>query len=1494
MMISGKHKGDKEKINIGCLVLCLCLSVFTLLLQSFWVPLELTRDEPAGRSPEEQGQRGFRRLALRLEALSTQVQRLSKERDITQLTRDDLGLLLQSFRQDQQGLARLVEKELKRVSQKLDQLSQHHHYHQSHKPSPPDDLGLHTTVQKPIMKRRISRTVTSPGLALLGPHPGARPGVGARRRAPGGRVFAHGTRPGSARNGDVGPPSSRLTTRRKVHEGPVQCGLGSSRGREPRRPNPWNKTLAIGTWNVTSLGGKEPELVREVERYRLEIVGLTSTHSLGSGTQLLERAGPSTTLELPRCTWHQDTLGRRSMIDFVVVSSDLRPYVLDTRVKRGAELVNRSPPGGELAPLAEEEVGQTWQTQTYCEGLLGTHLAEPSVREVFNSHLRKSFSQIPREAGETLSPSGPCSLPPLSTPRRFEVVDARSLVPVVVAIPRTRWWTPEVRDAVRLKKESYRTMLACGTPDAVDRYPAGQASRSPDGPGGKNSGLGGVRDIVGRWKKYFEDLLNPTDLPSNEEAEDGDSEVDSSITQAEVTEVVRKLLGGKAPGVDEIRPEYLKSLDVVGLSWLTRLCNIAWRLGTVPLEWQTGVVVPLFKKGDRRVCSNYRGITLLSLPGRSHARVLERRIRPIVDPLDSGGTMRFSSWSWNSGPALYPPQGARGFMGVCPTSPSHVLCGSGEGIRPCPSWYSVGSAPRVWGPGAFAKGCSVSVRPEQELGSHCRHPVLPPQVEEFKYLGVLFTSEGKMEREIDRRIGAASAVMRSVYRTVVVKKELSRKAKLSIYRVNLRFPPSPMVMNFGKTMMANILPIGPNEKCEVPMDPAYPVCAEKVEFLQARWQSDPCYGFYGVDGTTCSILAYLSRIEDFCPPRLGGNHSALLWHQKPHSYTEKAEIRTSLSPLYEVLSNNSGPAIKFIRSRVERMSDRWTQAGLRMKQSSNMTGSTQMRVLLYPGALAGSVGQRFEAMVETGGPLGELVQWADLSACLTILGHNLTFSTSQHQLHSLIGAAPGRGSCPIQRPLTFDLIYTDYHGLAHLQGAMGLAFLHYKCHFRILDSFGTEPAFNLRSYARSRGYKTLWGSWGLKPLQYMTMFPHTPDNSFLGFVSEEAMREEVMEEELEPNPYRKERIAVVYGKQDYMWQGKSEYVRLISEELETHATVYQPPGHASNLPSFIRNHGLLTQEHFLQLLRGAKVFVGLGFPYEGPAPIEAIALGCVFLQPRFYPPHSSDNNHFYEGKPTTRQISSQHPYAEKFIGKPHVWTVDVNNKTDVREAVRAILRTEVKPFTPREFTCEGMLERVHAYITHQNFCSKSVPTWPPESALRVHLGPLGQSCVNVCQRSSHVCEPALFHHLNSPDAFTRERPRRHHSPLGDNWHKGGLGGPGCGPLEVHRHWGESGGKSPTSPYSLQSSIVPTSSDDENSTISVTSVPKALMAMPGESDDKWSFSCNLPPGGWMELACLVRGWGDEERGDCRGGEPLYPCSRDGGGQKVQGVDREVTG
>ena len=73
----------------------------------------------------------------------------------------------------------------------------------------------------------------------------------------------------------------------------------------------------------------------------------------------------------------------RPEVDFVVVSSDLWPYVLDTRVKRRARWQGRKldRPG-----RPKHIVRVCWE-----------RLAEPSVREVFNSHLRESLDLILRE-----------------------------------------------------------------------------------------------------------------------------------------------------------------------------------------------------------------------------------------------------------------------------------------------------------------------------------------------------------------------------------------------------------------------------------------------------------------------------------------------------------------------------------------------------------------------------------------------------------------------------------------------------------------------------------------------------------------------------------------------------------------------------------------------------------------------------------------------------------------------------------------------------------------------------------------------------------------------------------------------------------------------------------------------------------------------------------------------------------------------------------------
>ncbi|TWW64209.1 hypothetical protein D4764_03G0012170 [Takifugu flavidus] len=282
--------------------------------------------------------------------------------------------------------------------------------------------------------------------------------------------------------------------------------------------------------------------------------------------------------------------------------------------------------------------------------------------------------------------------------------------------------------------------------------------------------------------------------------------IGSHISGAEVAEVVKKLLGGRALGMDQIRPEFLKALDVVGLSWLTRLCNIAWTLGAVPLDWQTGVVVPLFKKGEWRVCSNYRGIPLLSLP---------------VDQLYTLSRVFEGAWEFAQPVHMCFVDLEKAFDRV----PRGVLWGvlreygvSGpliRAVRPCTIGARVWSALLAFGDlrigsllfaddvvllassardlqlslDRFAAACEaagmkistskseamVLNRKKVECLLRVQEEILP-QVEDFKYLGVLFTSEGRMEREIDRRIGAASTVMRTLHRSVVVNRELSHRS----------------------------------------------------------------------------------------------------------------------------------------------------------------------------------------------------------------------------------------------------------------------------------------------------------------------------------------------------------------------------------------------------------------------------------------------------------------------------------------------------------------------------------------------------------------------------------------------------------------------------------------------------------------------------------------------------------------------------------------------
>ena len=158
------------------------------------------------------------------------------------------------------------------------------------------------------------------------------------------------------------------------------------------------------------------------------------------------------------------------------------------------------------------------------------------------------------------------------------------------------------------------------------------------------------------------------------------------------------------------------------------------------------------------------------------------------------------------------------------------------------------------------------------------------------------------------------------------------------------------------------------------------------------------------------------------------------------------------------------------------------------------------------------------------------------------------------------------------------------------------------------------------------------------------------------------------------------------------------------------------------------------------------MFVGLGNPVEGVGVMNALAAGCIILNPRR---HGSEQ--LLNGKPTTRKLSSQIPYLENFIGPPNVLTVDYTNATDLQLAIKLAMKTDIKPLLPREFSITGFIERLAEYVEHQNFCNthNESTTWPPPSELQVFL--TQSSCNTVCYSHGLVCEPTYFPLINNLD-----------------------------------------------------------------------------------------------------------------------------------------------
>ncbi|CAF3715602.1 unnamed protein product [Rotaria socialis] len=146
---------------------------------------------------------------------------------------------------------------------------------------------------------------------------------------------------------------------------------------------------------------------------------------------------------------------------------------------------------------------------------------------------------------------------------------------------------------------------------------------------------------LNRWKDYFNDLLNvpsivdqttiqqipPATITTSEQRRQ-----DKTPTLSEVQCAIKQMKNGKAPGNDGISIDVIKAGGLPMAKWLHEIFVDIWENEIMIKDWTTAILIRLYKnKGDKKICDNYRGISLLVVTSKIFSRIILNRVQGLLD-----------------------------------------------------------------------------------------------------------------------------------------------------------------------------------------------------------------------------------------------------------------------------------------------------------------------------------------------------------------------------------------------------------------------------------------------------------------------------------------------------------------------------------------------------------------------------------------------------------------------------------------------------------------------------------------------------------------------------------------------------------------------------------------------------------------------------------------------------------------------------------------------
>lgn len=148
-------------------------------------------------------------------------------------------------------------------------------------------------------------------------------------------------------------------------------------------------------------------------------------------------------------------------------------------------------------------------------------------------------------------------------------------------------------------------------------------------------------DKLSRWREYLSELLNvhtnvdpliiqQIDAPPISKKEQERQDKPPSLV--EVQKAITQMKNKKAPGNDGITADLLKAGGLPIAIWLHEIFVDIWSQEEMVEDWTSAILIRLYKnKGDKTVCDNYRGISLLVVTSKIFSRVILNRVQTLLD-----------------------------------------------------------------------------------------------------------------------------------------------------------------------------------------------------------------------------------------------------------------------------------------------------------------------------------------------------------------------------------------------------------------------------------------------------------------------------------------------------------------------------------------------------------------------------------------------------------------------------------------------------------------------------------------------------------------------------------------------------------------------------------------------------------------------------------------------------------------------------------------------